>query len=124
MRKSCFKILSFAIFFTFVFNTGCRSKYGDASDRRIADEEQAEILLAKARQQLKDGEFDAAKSTLKTMRKSYPYALSCRKAGILLMDSIELSAAMRDTLQSDYQTRILFYQKKLQHDHRELSKQE
>lgn len=103
-----------------LFATACQSKYGDASDKRIADEEQAEQFLSKAREQLKSGHFDKAKQTIKTMRDSCPLALSCRKQGILLMDSIELFAATADTAMEDRDMRVKFYLKKLQHDRAEL----
>lgn len=115
-------ILALTLLAATLLASGCQSKYGDASDRRIADEEKAEILLNDARAALKAGDYAAAKSKVKTMRQDYPYALACRKAGILLMDSIELMVAKSDTTQEDREMRINFYLKKLRHDHAELSK--
>lgn len=100
--------------------TSCQGKYGDASDNRIADEEQAELCLAKARSLMKTGELDAARQTIETMRDSFPLALTCRQQGILLMDSIELFAATADTAMPDHAVRVQFYLKKLQHDRAEL----
>lgn len=115
-------ILALTLLAATLLASGCQSKYGDASDRRIADEEKAEILLNDARAALKAGDYAGAKSKVKTMRQDYPYALACRKAGILLMDSIELMVAKSDTTQEDREMRINFYLKKLRHDHTELSK--
>lgn len=115
-------ILALTLLVATLLASGCQSKYGDASDRRIADEEKAEILLNDARAALKAGDYAGAKSKVKTMRQDYPYALACRKAGILLMDSIELMVAKSDTTQEDREMRINFYLKKLRHDHAELSK--
>ena len=54
------------------------------------------------------------------MRDSCPLALTCRRQGILLMDSIELLAATADTTMDDRDVRVKFYLKKLQHDRAEL----
>lgn len=96
--------------------TACRWDTHGASARREHDEAHARPLLADARRQLMAGDFSCARATVTALRKRYPYALSCRKAGILLMDSIELMAARHDTLHDDAGMRVRFYMKKLQHD--------
>ena len=96
--------------------TACRWEAPGASARRQHDEALARPLLAEARRQLVVGDFSGARATVTALRKRYPYALSCRKAGILLMDSIELAAARHDTLHDDAGMRVRFYMKKLQHD--------
>ncbi len=115
--KRIISIVLFGVIVTAtILITACKWKESEESDRRISDEAQARILLSDARNQLKSGDFSGARETVKTMRKTYPYALSCRKAGILLMDSIELTAARHDTLHEDHEMRVRFYMKKLQHD--------
>lgn len=87
-----------------------------ASQHRIQDEQLANKYLSRARDELKRGDLDKATRSIEEMRDSCRLAFSARKAGILLLDSIELQRAQSDTTQSDWPTRVKFYQKKLQHD--------
>lgn len=116
MEKVIQKMVSALIVVATAVPTACRWEAPGASARREHDEALARPLLADARRQLEAGDFCGAKATVKTLRKRYPYALNCRKAGILLMDSIELMAARHDTLHDDAGMRVRFYMKKLQHD--------
>jgi hypothetical protein len=58
----------------------------------------ANAMLEMSRQFLQDGNYDAARDTLLSMRQQYPTAIETRKQGILLLDSIEMFAAL-DSLQ-------------------------
>lgn len=112
-----FVVLSFVFFSIF---TSCKKNYDDASEKRMNDEKQALIFLEKARLLMKRQEYNEAKNTIKVMRDSCYYALHGRYQGILLLDSIELQKAQNDTTLEDYETRIQFYRKKLEHDKRNL----
>lgn len=95
---------------------GCQSKYGNASKRRIHDEEVAVTLLNQARQQMNAGQYEEARKSVRLLRDSCRYALDGREQGILLLDSIELLMARADTTIEDYAMRERFYLKKLDHD--------
>lgn len=58
----------------------------------------ANAMLEMSRQLLQDRNYDAARDTLLSMRQQYPTAIETRKQGILLLDSIEMIAAL-DSLQ-------------------------
>ena len=50
-------------------------------------------MLGEARRLLGERQYTAAKDTILSMRKRYPEAIGARRQGILLLDSIEMTAA-------------------------------
>jgi predicted oxidoreductase (fatty acid repression mutant protein) len=54
-------------------------------------------MLGEARELLAGGEFNAARDTIRSMRKQYPTAFQTRRAAILTLDSVELMQT-RDSL--------------------------
>jgi len=60
-------------------------------------EEEASLMLGEARELLAGGEFNAARDTIRSMRKQYPTAFQTRRAAILTLDSVELMQT-RDSL--------------------------
>lgn len=86
------------------------------SNHRMRDEQRANKYLEIARQEMNDSNFDAARATIEEMRDSCYLALDARERAILLLDSVELMAARADKSRPDRETRIQFYQKKLEYD--------
>lgn len=105
---------------TFTLFSACNDKYSDASSQRRKDEKVAAELLQKARTQMRQGQLDEAKKTIKVMRDSCRYALDGREEGIILLDSIELLKAQSDTTVDDREMRVQFYQRKLEHDRKSM----
>ena len=116
----------------------CNDPHPDWSEARRADEAQGQILLNKARKQIKAGQLKEAKLSVAQIREQHMLAINARKEGILLMDSIELQTA-RQTL--SYVDRVIqageksdsllgvfdrlceqvkFYERKLDHDTKQL----
>lgn len=87
-----------------------------ASQHRLQDEQRAKGYLDRARAEMNAGNYDAAREAIKEMRDSCYLALEARENGILLLDSIDLMHAQTDNSSSDKETRIEFYQKKLEYD--------
>ena len=121
---------------------GCHEKTPKVSSRRLTDESAGQAALARARQQLATQHYDSARATIRTMRRAHPHALTAREDGILLMDSIDLAATRTaiDQLEKtphspdvpdthshrqgsaalpELYRRLRFYERKLQHDHRQ-----
>ena len=121
---------------------GCHEKTPKVSSRRLADESAGRAALARARQQLATQHYDSARATIRTMRRAHPHALTAREDGILLMDSIDLAATRTaidqlekaphspdvpdahshrqgSTALPELYRRLRFYERKLQHDHRQ-----
>lgn len=88
----------------------------EMSSHRMRDEQRANHYLEIARQEMSDSDFTAARATIEEMRDSCYLALDARERAILLLDSIELMAARADNKNPDRETRIKFYQKKLEYD--------
>ena len=112
----------------------CNDPHPDWSE----DEAQGQVLLKKARNQIKAGQLKEAKLSVAQIREQHMLAINARKEGILLMDSIELQSA-RETLA--YVDRVIqageksdsllgvfdrlceqvkFYERKLDHDSKQL----
>lgn len=130
---------SLACLFLVLLGLGrCNDPHPDWSEARRADEAQGQILLNKARKQIKAGQLKEAKLSVAQIREQHMLAINARKEGILLMDSIELQAA-RQTL--SYVDRVIqageksdsllgvfdrlceqvkFYERKLDHDTKQL----
>ena len=96
-------------------------------------EQEAAGRLQTARQQLAAHQYEAARQTVRNMRKDCYLALNARENAILLMDSIDWLAAQAelahvDSLmrqqsdsigQADFDEacrKVQFYERKLQHD--------
>lgn len=112
------------------------------SDERIRMEEEGVKCLNEARDFLHKKEFQKAEEMIVNMRNDFPMAITARKNGILLMDSIKMLAAehemftigeemkkhpqFADSLQviwEEAQRRNKFYKRKLEHDHHEGNQQ-
>lgn len=87
-----------------------------ASKHRQRDEQRAAQYLVQARNRMEQGQYDAARDLIKQMRDTCYLAYDARERGILLLDSIELLCAMDDSTAEDHETRVKFYQKKLEYD--------
>lgn len=91
-------------------------------------------ILAQARAHCLSGQYDAARDSVLSLRRTCPHAIQARRQAILLLDSVEWLAA-RDSLMrlpermdttlrtysSEYErlsVKVQFYQRKLQHDTR------
>lgn len=78
--------------------------------------------LAVARQHLNAKQYDAARDSIFSLRQRNPRALKARAAAILLLDSIEMYAALDSvqTAEGDDQERLnvkaKFFERKLQED--------
>ena len=104
------------------------------SDERKAMEQEAQRRLDMARKQLMQNQVQEAKATIKKMRKDCYLALSARKAGILLMDSVDLRIAQNELMKQDSIVlknpeygkeafkkaceKVQFFERKLQYDKR------
>lgn len=103
------------------------------SERRCQMEDAAQGMLAAARAQLAAARCDSARTLIEQMRKQCYLALTARRQGILLMDSIDMAEARAelvrvdsaihagcDTLgQADFDDacrKVEFYERKLKHD--------
>ena len=91
-------------------------------DGRQDDNAPAFAMIGQSRKHLAAGDYEAARNAILEMRKQYPAAIQARAAGLLLLDSIELTAA-RDSLgvapESDAERLSLkcrFFERKLQED--------
>jgi predicted Zn-dependent protease len=66
-------------------------------------------MLADARQQLSEKNYDSARATILDLRKQHPTALQTRRAAILTLDSVELMET-RDSI-ARYERRLHAEQK-------------
>ena len=91
----------------------CQKRPGsDQSKARQADEAAAVVMLDKARAALAIDSTALARDIIKTMRRQHPLALTARKQGILLMDSVDIADARLNGDEDMYK----FYQRKLKYD--------
>lgn len=76
-------------------------------------EEKGQELLNQARNLLEQGNTNAARDTILSLRQRYPLAIEVRRQAILTMDSIELKAAITagDTLKIDFYKRKTAFDK-------------
>ena len=95
------------------------------SKRRRAHEAEGRVLLEEARRALEREQFADARGAIRTLRDSFPLALSARTAAILLDDSISLAEARRqlgavptDSAErlKELALKVKFYTRKLEHD--------
>ncbi len=76
------KKMSFAAILMAMLCAACSSK---PDPEQLAGE-----MIAKARTDLQNKQYDAARDSIKSMRVKYPTAIAARRDGILLLDSVEL----------------------------------
>ncbi len=71
---------------------------------KTTDEEAGAAMLNQARQHLREGNSQAARDTILSLRKRYPRAAEARRAAILTLDSVELYDAMQaqDSLKTEF----------------------
>lgn len=86
------------------------------SKHREHDEKLASEYLERARTAMDERDYDEARRLIKEMRDTCYLALDAREQALLLLDSVELFNAMDDKTQPDHDTRVQFYQKKLEYD--------
>lgn len=96
----CLPMLLFTACSFFQKKTASDASEQYSEERRVMETE-AQTRLSQARQQLEAKQYDAAKSTIKKMRKECYLALHAREEGILLMDSIELKLAQDNLVKVD-----------------------
>lgn len=94
-------------------------------DKKSPDAE-ADILLQKSRQHLSEGQYDAARDSILSLRTHYPTAIQTRAKALMLLDSVEMAAA-RDSMGNAtgeewkrLSVKTQFYERKLQEDKKKL----
>ncbi len=123
--------------------TACKdNKKGEAqSEKRMEMEQRAQGFLADARKSLAQKNFVAARQSIEQMRKDCYLALSGRRQGILLMDSIDCADAQQQLVKLDSLVRqnpndaglasqfeekckeVDFYKKKIVHDRKAMQQE-
>lgn len=80
------------------------------------------LMLQQARQALSARQYNAARDTIMSLRRRFPTAIQARRQAILLLDSVEMTAAA-DSLQYADSTewerldiKMKFFERKLQED--------
>lgn len=98
------------------------------SNTKETPESAAAAMLDKSLQLLQEGNYNAARDSILSMRHKHPYAIDSRTKGILLLDSIEMLAA-RDSMGSAtgeewkrLSVKAQFFERKLKEDHMKLAK--
>jgi len=110
----------------------------DYSTQRLHDENEAAKCLTTARHRLAADSVEGARQVIERMRQDFPLAITARRHGILLMDSIDLRAAQIELAHIDSLMRtgnadtlamgsfdeacrkVQFYERKIQHDAKNL----
>ena len=94
-------------------------------DKKSPDAE-ADVLLQKSRQHFIEGQYDAARDSILSLRTHYPTAIQTRAKALLLLDSVEMAAA-RDSMDNAtgeewkrLSVKTQFYERKLQEDKKKL----
>lgn len=122
-----------ALFAASCSSSGQNKSHEDQSELRKKMEKTAQQYLSQARSQLAQKQLEVAKATIGDMRKKCYQAITARKEGILLMDSIDLEMARQELVrtdsllhagepqlsQSDFDEacrKVEFYERKLRHD--------
>lgn len=100
----CLLIIAIHLLVTHTF-TACNNQSNEKdkqySTRRVEMETIAQQHLATAREQLSKGNCQAAKKVIEAMRHDCYLAITARRQGILLMDSVELRQAQLDLARID-----------------------
>ena len=143
MTRSILKGLACALCLATGLLTACKdNKKGEAqSEKRIEMEERAQEFLANARKSLTQKDFAAARQSIEQMRKDCYLALTGRRQGILLMDSIDCADAQQQLVKLDSLVRqnpndadlaaqfeekckeVDFYKKKIVHDRKAMQQE-
>ena len=143
MTRSILKGLACALCLAAGLLTACKdNKQGEAqSEKRTEMEERAQEYLANARKSLAQKNFVAARQSIEQMRKDCYLALSGRRQGILLMDSIDCADAQQQLVKLDSLVRqnpddaglvpqfeekckeVDFYKKKIVHDRKAMQQE-
>ena len=120
------------------FESKKEGKNEEYSENRARMEAEAQIRLAKARLQMAQGDFEAAKASIRQMREDCYLALAAREEAIVLMDSADLKIAQQELAQVDSLLlagvdsikqedfdeacrKVQFYERKIQHDKERIS---
>ena len=82
----------YTLFLFAVLLVACNSSAPQQSEARQKDEAKAKDILLNARTAFQQKHYDDARKQLRSLRRNCPLALNARESGILLMDSIEISA--------------------------------
>lgn len=143
MTRSILKGLACALCLATGLLTACKdNKKGEAqSEKRIEMEERAQEFLSDARKSLTQKDFAAARKSIEQMRKDCYLALTGRRQGILLMDSIDCADAQQQLVKLDSLVRqnpndanlaaqfeekckeVDFYKKKIVHDRKAMQQE-
>lgn len=84
--------------------------------------DQASEILSHARLALRHQNYNAARDSILSMRKKFPTAIEARKTGILLLDTIEIQAAIDSLSRATgaewerLNVKKQFFERKLQED--------
>lgn len=143
MTRSILKGLACALCLATGLLTACKdNKKGEAqSEKRTEMEQRAQVFLANARKSLTQKDFVAARKSIEQMRKDCYLALTGRRQGILLMDSIDCADAQQQLVKLDSLVRqnpndanlaaqfeekckeVDFYKKKIVHDRKAMQQE-
>ena len=143
MTRSILKGLACAMCLAAGLLTACKdNKKGEAqSEKRTEMEERAQVTLSDARKSLAQNDFAAARKSIEQMRKDCYLALTGRRQGILLMDSIDCADAQQHLVKLDSLVRqnpddaglaeqfeekckeVDFYKKKIVHDRKAMQQE-
>ena len=143
MTRSILKGLACAMCLAAGLLTACKdNKKGEAqSEKRTEMEERAQVFLSDARKSLAQNDFAAARKSIEQMRKDCYLALTGRRQGILLMDSIGCADAQQQLVKLDSLVRqkpndanlgaqfeekckeVDFYKKKIVHDRKAMQQE-
>ena len=143
MTRSILKGLACALCLAAGLLTACKdNKKGEAqSEKRTEMEQRAQEYLANARKSLTQKAFAAARKSIEQMRKACYLALTGRRQGILLMDSIDCADAQQQLVKLDSLVRqnpndanlaaqfeekckeVDFYKKKIVHDRKAMQQE-
>lgn len=92
----------------------------------VSPETEADVLLQKSRQHLAERHYDAARDSILSLRRRFPTAVETRAKALLLLDSVEMTAArdsMGNTTGEEWKrlsVKTQFYERKLQEDKKKL----
>lgn len=143
MTRSILKGLACALCLATGLLTACKdNKKGEVqSEKRTEMEERAQEFLSDARKSLTQKDFAAARKSIEQMRKDCYLALTGRRQGILLMDSIDCADAQQQLVKLDSLVRqnpndanlaaqfeekckeVDFYKKKIVHDRKAMQQE-
>ena len=143
MTRSILKGLACALCLAAGLLTACKdNKKGEAqSEKRTEMEQRAQEFLANARKSLAQNDFAAARQSIEQMRKDCYLALTGRRQGILLMDSLDCADAQQQLVKLDSLGRenpkdaniaaqceekrkeVDFYKKKIVHDRKAMQQE-